>query len=125
MNEPLRLFLVEDDDDIAFLMRKSLERAGHSVTVCHAGADALIVLSHSQFHLALLDQKLPDMSGTDLLEGFAREGITTPVLMVTGVGDEKLASQVMRAGALDYIAKDRALTFLTEREPTYVWLTRL
>ncbi len=114
MIEPLRLFLVEDDDDIAFLMSKSLERAGHTVTVCHSGADALIVLGHSQFHLVLLDQKLPDMSGTDLLEGFLREGISTPVLMVTGFGDEKLASQVMRAGALDYIAKDRALTFLAE-----------
>lgn len=114
MSEPLRLFLVEDDDDIAFLMRKSLERAGHTVTVCHAGADALIVLGHSQFDLVLLDQQLPDMSGTDLLEGLTREGIVTPVLMVTGVGDEKLASHVLRAGALDYIAKDRALTFLAE-----------
>jgi PAS domain S-box-containing protein len=114
MSEPLRLFVVEDDDDIGFLMRKSLERAGHTVTVCHAGADALIVLGHSQFDLVLLDQKLPDMSGTDLLEGLSREGITTPVLMVTGVGDEKLAAHVMRSGALDYIAKDRALTFLAE-----------
>lgn len=114
MSEPLRLFLVEDDDDISFLMRKSLERAGHIVTVCHSGADALIVLGHSQFDLVLLDQQLPDMSGTDLLEGLNREGINTPVLMVTGVGDEKLASRVMRAGALDYIAKDRALTFLAE-----------
>src|SRR5450755_3304116 len=114
MFEPLRLFLVEDDDDIAFLMRKSLERAGHSVTVCHTGADALTVLGHAQFDLVLLDQKLPDMSGTDLLEGFTREGISTPVLMVTGVGDEQLASHVMRAGALDYIAKDRALTFLAD-----------
>lgn len=114
MNESLRLFVVEDDDDIGFLMRKSLERAGHTVTVCHAGADALIVLGHSQFDLVLLDQKLPDMSGTDLLEGLSHEGISTPVLMVTGVGDEKLASHVMRAGALDYIAKDRALTFLAE-----------
>jgi PAS domain S-box-containing protein len=114
MAETLRLFIVEDDDDFAYLMRKSLERAGHQVTVCHTGADALIVLSHTQFHLAVLDQRLPDMAGLDLLQTLNREGIITPVLMVTGYGDEHLATQVLRAGALDYVVKDRALTFLTD-----------
>ena len=114
MAEPLRLFVVEDDDDFAYLMRKSLERAGHQVTVCHTATDALIVLSHTQFHLVLLDQNLPDMAGLDLLQSLNKEGITTPVLMVTGFGDEHLATQVLRAGALDYIVKDRALTFLSD-----------
>jgi PAS domain S-box-containing protein len=114
MAESLRLFIVEDDDDFAYLMRKSLERAGHKVTVCHTGADALLVLGHSDFHLVLLDQRLPDMEGLDLLHTINREGITTPVLMVTGYGDEHLATQVLRAGALDYVVKDRALTFLAD-----------
>jgi PAS domain S-box-containing protein len=114
MSEALRLFLVDDDDDIALLMRKSLQRAGHQVTRCRTAADALIVLGHSSFNLVLLDQRLPDMSGLDLLQALAREGIGTPVLMVTGFGDEQLATQVLRAGALDYVVKDPALTFLTE-----------
>jgi PAS domain S-box-containing protein len=114
MSESLRLFLVEDDDDIALLMRKSLQRASHQVTGCRTAADALIVLGHTSFNLVLLDQRLPDMSGLDLLQTLAREGITTPVLMVTGYGDEQLATQVLRAGALDYIVKDPALTFLAE-----------
>lgn len=114
MAEQLRLFVVEDDDDFAYLMRKSLERAGHQVTLCRNAADALIVLSNTQFQLVLLDQRLPDMAGLDLLETLNREGITTPVLMVTGYGDEHLATQVLRAGALDYIVKDRALNFLTD-----------
>src|ERR1700683_2261303 len=114
MAESLKLFLVEDDDDFSYLMRKSLERAGHQVTVCHSGADALIVLSHSNFNLVLLDQKLPDMSGVGLLQSIHREGIATPVLMVTGYGDERLAAQVLHEGALDYTVKDRALTFLAD-----------
>jgi two-component system cell cycle sensor histidine kinase/response regulator CckA len=114
MTETLRLFLVEDDDDFAYLMRKSLERAGHQVTVCRTAADALIVLGHSEFSLVLLDQRLPDMAGLDLLQTLNREGITTPVLFVTGYGDEHLATQVLRAGALDYVVKDRALTFLAD-----------
>src|SRR6516225_10867575 len=114
MFEPLNLFLVEDDDDFSYLMRKSLERAGHQVTVCRTAADALIVLGHTAFNLVVLDQRLPDMAGLELLQTLNREGITTPVLMVTGYGDEHLATQVLRAGALDYVVKDRALTFLSE-----------
>src|SRR2546421_2135995 len=114
MAETLRLFLIEDDEDFAYLMRKSLERASHQVTVCRTAADALIVLGSSSFDLVILDQLLPDMAGLDLLQGLNKEGISTPVLMVTGHGDEHLATQVLRAGALDYIVKDRALAFLTD-----------
>src|ERR1700686_2991779 len=99
MPEALRLFLIEDDDDIAFLMGKILERAGHHVTVCRTGADALVALSHSQFSLVILDQGLPDMEGLDLLRTLNREGITAPVLMVAARGDQLLATKVLRAGA--------------------------
>ena len=114
MADSLRLFLIEDDDDIALLIRKSLERAGHQVARCRTAADALIVLSQSTFDLVLLDQRLPDMAGLDLLNTLSREGIAAPALMVTAYGDEQLATRVLRAGALDYLVKDHALTFLAE-----------
>src|SRR5437588_5372882 len=110
MTDALRLFLIEDVDDIALLIRRALERAGHQVTRCRTAADALIVLAHSSFDLVLLDQRLPDMSGVDLLPDLAREGISVPVLMVTAYGDEQLATRVLRAGALDYVVKDEKLT---------------
>ncbi|HZT82398.1 MAG TPA: response regulator [Gemmataceae bacterium] len=114
MTEALRLFVIEDDDDVALLIRKGLERAGHHVTRCRTAADALIVLGHSSFDLILLDQRLPDMCGVELLHALAREGISAPALMVTAYGDEKLVAEVLKAGALDYVVKDPALTFLTE-----------
>ena len=55
----LSLFLIEDEDDVALLIRKSLERAEHKVTHCRSAADALIVLAQTTFDLVLLDQKLP------------------------------------------------------------------
>src|SRR5262245_51107138 len=104
MSESLRLFLVEDEDEIALLIRKHLERAGHQVTLCRAAADAQSVLGHSSLHRVILDQELPDMKGLDLLQILNREGITTPVLMITGekknVQSVELAKQVLRAGAL-------------------------
>jgi PAS domain S-box-containing protein len=112
--DALRLFLIEDEDDIALLVRRHLERAGHHVTRCRTGADALTVLGHQAFDLVLLDQRLPDMYGIDLLRDLRREGIAAPVIMVTAYGDQQLAAAVLRAGALDYIVRDPALTFLAE-----------
>jgi PAS domain S-box-containing protein len=114
MSNPLRLFLIEDEEDEALLVRKHLERAGHYVTCCRTAADALIVLGHSQFDLVLLDYLLPDMLGKDLLQALKREGISTPVLMVTGRGNEHLAAEVLRAGAYDYVVKDEQLNYLME-----------
>src|SRR5688572_16063444 len=100
MSDSLRLFLIEDDDDVALLIRKSLERVDHHVTRCRSAADALIVLAQSSFDLVLLDQRLPDMEGLDLLEKLAREGIAVPILMVTAWGNETLATRALHAGAL-------------------------
>lgn len=114
MTDKLDLFLIEDDDDVALLMRKCLERAGHKVTRCRSAADALIVLGQTPFDLALLDQRLPDMSGVELLSTLSRENIGVPILMVTAYGDEDLAARVLRAGALDYVVKDASLGFLVD-----------
>lgn len=114
MTESLRLFVIENDDDTALLLRRHLERAGHTVTRCRTAADALIVLGHTAFDLVLLDLKLDDGRGLELLEALAREGIAVPIIVVTGKGDEQLAVRILRAGALDYIIKDTALTFLGE-----------
>ena len=114
MSDALRLFLIEDDPDMALLIRKSLERVHHQVTSCRTGDDALIVLGHTAFDLVILDNFLPDMSGLDLLRTLAREGVTVPVLIITGLGDEHLAASVLRAGALDYVIKDSGLRFLSD-----------
>ncbi|HEV3082929.1 MAG TPA: response regulator [Gemmataceae bacterium] len=114
MTDALKLFLVEDDDNIALLICSWLERAGYQVTRCRTAADALIVLGHNSYDLVLLDHRLPDMAGLDLLDAFGREGINTPALIVTAYGDEQIATRALQAGALDYIVKDPGLNFLSE-----------
>lgn len=114
MSDVLRLFLIEDDEDVSLLIRKVLERAGHQVTRCRTGADALILLAQTSFDLVVLDHLLPDMRGDELLERLTRDGVAVPVLIITGFGDEQLATRLLHAGALDYIVKDPALTFLAD-----------
>ena len=114
MSDALRLLLVEDDDDIALVIQKTLERAGHQLTRCRTAADAVATLRPGGFDLAVLDHHLPDMAGLELLQTLQRENLRTPALMVTAYGDEQLATRVLHAGALDYVVKDPALAFLTE-----------
>src|SRR5262245_54455690 len=114
MSESLRLFLVENEDDMAFVARVCLERAGHQVTVCHSGVDALIVLGQLPYDLVVLDYFLEDMKGSELLRRLRQDGVRTPVLMITGYGDEQLAAQVLREGALDYVVRDQSSAYLNE-----------
>ncbi len=114
MAEHLRLFVIEDNDDIAFVTRLCLERAGHEVSVCRSGADALIVLGHSAFDLVVLDYFLEDMLGSELLQRLHAECIRTPVLMITAFGDQQLATRVLREGALDYVVRDQANAYLQD-----------
>jgi PAS domain S-box-containing protein len=114
MTERLQLFLIEDDDTLAELISKRLERAGHTVTRCRTAADALIVLSHGAFDLVLLSQRLPDMGGLALLNVLSREGISVPCILLTVIGEEASSAESMRAGALDFVERDGAHTFLAE-----------
>ncbi len=114
MTDPLRLFLVADDDDVALLVRKTLERAGHQVSRCRTAADALIVLAQNTFDLVLVEQALPDVSGLDLLNALGREGVAAPAVILAARGDEQLAARALRAGALDYLVQDDAMAFLAE-----------
>jgi PAS domain S-box-containing protein len=115
MSDRLKLFLIEDEDEAVLLMRKHLERAGHEVAGCRSGADALIVLGHGQFDLVLLDNRLPDMDGIQLLRALGREGISVPVIMVTSTGNEKVAADILRfPNVYDYVIKDPGLRFLDD-----------
>lgn len=69
-------------------------------------AEEFLSLARLRRHAALLlDQRLPDMDGLEVLKVLAREGIDTPVVLVTGTGDGELASQALRLGADDYVPK--------------------
>ena len=114
MAQSLRLLLVEDDEEMALLMQRRLERAGHQVTRCARADDALQVLAVSTFDLISLDMSLPGGDGLQLLQSLRRAGINTPVIMVTVSDDERLIAEVIRAGALDYVVQDLGLEFLKD-----------
>jgi len=86
--------------------------AGYSVHVAETGAAAMGIIGQGGVDAVLLDHKLPDAAGLELLETIAAKYPDLPVVMVTGHGDERLAADVMKAGAVDYVIKDMESRFV-------------
>lgn len=108
MAEPVpsaRILVVDDDEGLLVLMAGALRAEGHAVTVAGSGAAMLAEMRREKPALLLLDLKLKDMHGRALLQRLEAEGLHVPFIVITGQGDEKVAVEMMRQGALDYVTK--------------------
>ncbi len=111
--EVLNVLLVEDDESIAMLERESLERSGFRVREAGLGQGALEFLEkRGALALLVLDYRLPDMTGADIVEALGDRIASLPVVMVTGYPDPAIEARMRAAGVFDYIVKDLGLEFL-------------
>ena len=102
------IVVVEDDSGIAALEKELLEDLDCEIMQAVTGKDVLTLLATRKPVLLLLDYSLPDMTGIELLESIAAQGlIVPPFIVTTGAGDEYVAVELMRRGALNYLIKDR------------------
>jgi signal transduction histidine kinase len=105
-----RVLLVEDDDDHADLALGSLVRAGvFAVDRVDNGAEALARAAGDSYDALVVDYRLGDMDGLAVLAQLRATGTTTPVLLLTSQGSERLAAEAVRARADDYLSKDLGL----------------
>lgn len=105
-----RVLVVEDDEGLRSLIVRSLKKAGFGVEGVATGTEAVERIAEDRSLVLLLDQRLPGMSGSDLVRLLAERGIRVPFVMMTGQGDERLAVEIMKLGAADYLLKDLELT---------------
>jgi PAS domain S-box-containing protein len=104
--QPVTVFVVDDDRGLARLIERTLKRAGHTTTSASSGGDALTWLGQQRPELLLLDLKLQDLDGRELISQLEAQGHTVPFIVITGQGDERVAVEMMKRGALDYMVKD-------------------
>jgi PAS domain S-box-containing protein len=100
------IFIVDDDRGLLRLIEKALQREGFQTATAPSGEAAQVWLARNQAALMLLDLKLQDVEGGELIEGLAAAGHCPPFIIITGQGDERVAVEMMKRGALDYLIKD-------------------
>lgn len=107
------VLVVDDDDAICQLVREGLASGERYVCQEASNADrALVKLDEQDFDIALLDIKLPGMSGLELLRTMRKRRPMPAVIMITGVRELDTAIAAMKMGALDYIVKPFTISTL-------------
>ncbi|PSB33212.1 PAS domain S-box protein [Chlorogloea sp. CCALA 695] len=109
MDEIVKILVVDDDEVDRMAVKRCLSAAGvemewQEVTEC---SSAIAILKAQTFDCIFLDYLLPDGNGLELVQQLRALGITTPIVVLTGQGDERIAVEVMKAGAFDYLPKSR------------------
>jgi two-component system response regulator HydG len=100
-----RFLLVEDDLTFSLILEGFLKREGFEVDVVHRVQEGIRAIAEHSYHLLLLDYRLPDGTGLDLLEAVRQKGLPVPAIIMTSLRDIGTAVRAMRLGAFDYITK--------------------
>lgn len=111
----MRLLLVEDDRRLAAALCQGLREEGYAVDHAATGGEGLLFAASRHYDLIILDRMLPEVSGDQLLARWRRDGLHTPILMLTALDavDDRVSG--LRAGADDYLVKPFAFTELLAR----------
>jgi DNA-binding response OmpR family regulator len=111
----IRMLLVDDEVGFADVMAKRLGRRGIEVAVAYSGSEGIQALRGREYDLAVLDLKMEDMDGIEVLKIFKKLDPKMPVIMLTGHGSEKSAAEGMHYGAHDYLTKPCEFDELLEK----------
>jgi len=115
MERKASILVVEDEEKIRTALRDFLEFHGFKVTEAVDGLEAERTVAKKDFDLILLDLMLPKISGEQLCSRWRRDGLQTPVIMLTAKGQKKEKVAGLNLGADDYITKPFSLEELLAR----------
>lgn len=101
----IRILLVDDEVGFVDVLGKRMRKRGLDVTTATSGSEGIRTLREMDFDVAVLDLKLEDMDGIEVLDIFKKMVPTMPVIMLTGHGSEQAARDGMAQGAFDYLLK--------------------
>jgi two-component system nitrogen regulation response regulator NtrX len=99
------LLIVDDEANTLASLSRAFRLAGHEATVCDNAGKALELAKAEDFDLILSDVVMPGKDGLALLEELKRQGITAPVVMMSGQAHIEMAVRATRLGALDFLEK--------------------
>jgi len=112
---PIRLLLVDDEVGYLEVLCKRLKKRDFDVTTAYSAADAIRAVRDHDFDVAVVDLKMEDMDGIELLKILKQMLPAMQVIMLTGHGSERAARNGISLGAFDYLLKPIDLEALLER----------
>lgn len=114
-SRPIKLLLVEDEDDFRDTAAKWMLRQGHEVEQAANGQEALRQCDARYFDVAVVDLNMPGISGIELLQQMKERNLDTEVIILTGQATVETAVSAMKFGACDYLTKPFPLSELDRR----------
>jgi two-component system alkaline phosphatase synthesis response regulator PhoP len=115
VSDKKRILVADDSETIRALLQTALESAGYEVDIAKDGLSAYELGSNGEYDLIILDQLMPGLLGLDVITRWHEEGLQAPVLMLTGVDDDRTAVESFDRGAVDYVRKPFRITELMAR----------
>jgi PAS domain S-box-containing protein len=100
-----RILIIDDEETLCYFLKESLEEKGYQASAAHTAGDGLEQLAARGTDLVLLDLKLPDGEGLDVLSEIRKVDAELPVIVLTGHAAVETAVRAMKLGAYDYLEK--------------------
>ena len=118
-----KILIIDDEVNVALLLSKFLTRNGFDVTIASTGTIGMEYLKNGDFNLVLCDFRLEDTDGREMLKSIKTQYPQTGVIIITGYSDIKMAVELIKMGAYDYITKplypDEILNTITKAIETH------
>ena len=103
--EPLKILVIDDEQVICSGCRMILSELGHTIDTCNTCKEGLDAIRKLDYHLVLLDIKLPDSDGMEILKIVRVEKLEIHIIVMTGYATIRSVVSAMRLGAFDYLPK--------------------
>ena len=114
-DHPMKIFVIEDDREAADYLQKALGEAGHMVHTAGDGEAGFAMADSGDYDVLVVDRMLPRRDGISVIAGLRAKGNTTPVLILSALGEVDDRVTGLRAGGDDYLTKPYAFTELLAR----------
>jgi len=111
----IKLLLVDDEEGYVNVLANRLSKRNIDVTKAYSGTQGIQAVRKADFHVAVLDLKMEDMNGIEVLKIFKKMYPEMEVIMLSGHGSEQSAREGIELGAFDYLTKPCELEELVEK----------
>jgi len=103
--KPIRIFIIDDESVICDACELVLSEEGHTVFCCATGKAGLQAIQQGTYDVILLDMKLPDIDGMEVLRAVCKHKPSPCIIVMTGYATMSNAVQTMKLGAVDFLSK--------------------